>query len=283
MSAAPAARRLAARAVLACLASCVLLACACAGVHPPGTRSASPAAGARGYRALFRGDSERPEGKGRFRVAVAILPPERLRLEFFGPVGGPRLIIAATSESSLALLPAERLYDRSRSSAEAIERFLGVPLDAPALIALLTGRPMCAQDRVRVEVRTRPAATFGRTLSWYQVSCPPADIRYDARCEERGGTLLSATIREGITGAIILEADYGDYDRGPGPRWPRQVRLRLPGKSAAIQLSAVEGPWASDVPEAIFAPEIPAGFESRALSLFPAGPGLPGVEVGPAN
>ena len=108
---------------------------------------------------------------------------------------------------------------------------------------------MCTQESMRVEVMTRPAATFGRTLSWYQVSCPPAELRYQARCEDRGGTLLSATVSEGITGAIILEAEYGDYEKGLVPRWPRQVKLRLLKKSATVQLAAVEGPWASDVPE----------------------------------
>jgi hypothetical protein len=214
---------------------------------------------------------------------VAILPPDRLRLEFFGPVGGPRLIVAASSRSTLAILPAERAYERIASSSQAIDRLLGVPLDAPGLIALLTGRPMCAPEATRVEVMTRPAVTFGRTLSWFQVSCPPGEIRYQARCEDRGGTLLSATVSESISGAIILEADYGDYVKGLGPRWPRQVRMRLPGRAAAIQLSAVEGPWASDVPEAIFTPEIPEGFESRTLSLSPSGLRLPGTGTGPAN
>ena len=265
------------------LAAQVLLVCACAGAHPTDTRTPYPSPDARGYRALFRGESEGPKGKGRFRLAVAILPPDRARLEFFGPSGGPWLVVTATPDATLALLPAQHVYEQAGPSAKAIDRFLGVPLEAPALIALLTGRPMCSQESVRVDVMTRPAATFGRTLSWYQVSCPPAEIRYQARCEDRGGTLLSATVSEGITGAIILEADYGGYDKGLGPRWPRQVRLRLSGKSTVIQLSAVEGPWTSDVPEAIFTPEIPEGFESTTISLFPAGPGLPGAEARPAN
>jgi len=256
-------------------AALVLLACACAGGRPPDSQAPFPSPAARGYRALFRGESEGPGAKRRFRLAVAILPPDRVRLEFFGPVGGPWLVMAATAESTLALVPGERAYERAGPSALAIERFLGLPLEATGLVALLTGRPMCAQEAMRVEVMTRPAATFGRTLSWYRVSCPPDDIRYQARCEERGGALLSATVSEGISGAMILEVEYGDYGKGLGPRWPRQLRLRLPGKAAVIQLSAVEGPWASDLPEAIFTPDIPEGFESRTLALFPIGPGLP--------
>jgi hypothetical protein len=247
---------------------------ACAGVRSPEVGPPMTGPSARGYKALFRGESEGQGAKGRFRVAVSILPPDRMRLEFLAPGGAPWLVVAATADSTLALLPSERAYEKTASSPEALDRLLGVPLESAEWIALLTGRPMCAQEAVHVEVMTRPAATLGRTLSWYQVSCPPNEIRYQARCEDRGGALLSATVSEGISGAMILEAEYGDYDKGLGPRWPRLVRLRLPGKGAVVQLSAVEGPWASDIPEALFTPEIPDGFESRTLSLFPAGPGL---------
>src|SRR5439155_23132515 len=136
------------------LAFLALLVSACAGAHLPDAQPRSSPADARGYRALFRGEAEGPGGKGRFRVAVAILPPDRLRLEFFGPVGGPRVIVAASSDETVALLPSARAYERTRSSADAIERILGMPVDVPGLVALLTGRPMCAQDMMRVEVMT---------------------------------------------------------------------------------------------------------------------------------
>ena len=265
--------------LLIVLGSSTLVAAGCAGTHAPEVPSQTSTAGATGYRALFRGESQGPEGKSRFRLAVAILPPDRLRLEFFGPVGGPRAIFAASSERSVTLLPGERAYGESSSSALTVDRFLGVPVDVPGLVALLTARPMCPQESMHEELRTRPAATFGRTLSWVEVSCPPGEIRYQARCEERGGALVSATVSEGISGAIILEADYGDYEKGLGPRWPRQVRLRLPRKDAAVQLAAMEGPWVSDIAEAIFAPEIPEGFERRDLTLFPGDSGLWGAQA----
>src|SRR5439155_21591130 len=121
------------------------------------------------------GGSGGPGGKGRFRLGVAIVPPDRMRLEFFGPVGGPRVIVAASPGEIVTLLPSARAYERAPSSSAAIDRILGLPVDVPGVVALLTGRPMCAQESMIVEVKTRPAATFGRTLSWYQVSCPPAE------------------------------------------------------------------------------------------------------------
>ena len=251
---------------------------ACAGARPLETTSSAPSPGAlpsaHGYRALFRGQSDGPEGKGRFRLAVSIVPPDRLRLEFFGPVGGPRLVLAAVAESMLVLRPGERSFERSSATPSALERLLGVPIGAGDFAALLQGTPMCPAGTARVDVKTRPAATFGRTVAWYEVTCPPGDFRYEARCAERGGTLVGATVREGIGDAIILEVQYGDYEKGLGPRWPRQIRVRLPRRGASVMLAAVEGPWPGDIPETIFTPEIPEGFQERSIDPSPGTPGL---------
>lgn len=241
---------------------------ACATGGPPAS-GAGTLPGSPGYQALFRGRSEGPDGSTRFRLAVTLLPPDRLRLEFLGPVGGPRLVIAASRDEAISLRPAERVYERAGSPARALDGILGVPLDAAGLVSLFMGRPMCPPEAVRVEVQTRPAATFGRTVSWYEVSCPPGEVRYQARCAERGGALLSAVVREGITGAIILEVEYGDYERGLGPRWPRQIRVRLPRREASVDLSVVEGPWARSVPEEIVSPAIPEGFRELAPGSAP--------------
>lgn len=256
------------RAVLVLLALLGAAVSACATGGSPATGSGTPP-GSPGYQALFRGRSEGPDGSTRFRLAVTLLPPDRLRLEFLGPVGGPRLVIAASSDQTISLRPAERVFERAGSPARALDGILGVPLDAAGLVSLFMGRPMCPPEAVRVEVQTRPAATFGRTVSWYEVSCPPGDVRYQARCAERGGTLLSAVVREGITGAIILEIEYDDYERGLGPRWPRQIRVRLPRREASVDLSAVEGPWARNVSEEIVSPAIPEGFRELAPGSSP--------------
>jgi hypothetical protein len=266
-----------ARGARAGLVALCLAGAACATVRSPATGAGSSSVSP-GYQALFRGQFEGPDGRGRFRLAVSLLPPDRLRMEFFGPVGGPRLVVVASRDSAVALRPPERAYERTESSARALDGLLGVPLDASGIVALLTGRPMCDSEAMRVEVLTRPAATFGRTLAWYEVTCPPGEVRYQARCEERGGTLLSAVVREGISGAIILEVEYGDHEKGLGPRWPRQIRVRLPRRGSAVELSAVEGPWARNVPEEIVSPEIPEGFRERVPGLSPGAPGLLGGE-----
>ncbi|MFQ5876870.1 MAG: hypothetical protein ACE5JH_04135 [Acidobacteriota bacterium] len=231
---------------------------------------------ASGYRALFRVRSDGPAGKERFRMAAALAPPDGFRLEFFGPVGGPRLVVAARGVSAVALLPQERAFDVGEASAEALDRLLGVPLDTARLVALLTGRPMCRPESVEQHIRTRRAATFARTVAWFDITCPPGDVRYLGRCKERGGVVEGAVVRDGIGGDIILTVDYADYGEGPGPRWPRKIRLHLARRRTTVTLEAIDGPSAGDLPRAIFTPSIPEGFERRAiLSSLPA-PGLLG-------
>ena len=225
---------------------------------------------------MFRAETRGPEGKERFKVAAAILPPSRLRLEFFGPIGGPRLVVVTDGEEATAILPAERTYDRAEATAETMDRLLGIPLDSERLIALITGRPMCSPEAAEQQIRTRKAATFGRTVAWYEVNCPPGEIRYRAMCEERGGQLRQAIIREGISGDTILEVEYDGYEQGPGPRWPSEIRLRLSRRQVTVTLRATEGPRASHLSETIFATDVPAGFQRKSFLGSFSAPGLLG-------
>jgi len=260
--------------------SAISLSLSCATARPRAGDTRVPTDPPRGYRALFRGESESPDGKERFKVAVALLPPDRLRLEFFGPVGGPRLILASDGTTVRILRPADRAFDSAEATVSSMDRLLGLPLDGRQILALLKARPMCDPEVTEHQVMTKAAATFGRTLAWYEVTCPPDDIRYEARCEDRGGILRQATVREGISGAMILQVEYGDHEEGLGPRWPRRIRLRMERARATVTLSALEGPEAGDVPEEIFSPPVPEGFERRSLFVSLAAPGLLGSTAG---
>ncbi len=102
---------------------------------------AVPSGGAaQGYRALFHGRVDSPEGSDRFRMAVSIRPPDRLRLEFFGPVGGPRFVLAAVGARLVALDLAERAYEETEATAAAVERLLGLPVTPDQAISILTGQ-----------------------------------------------------------------------------------------------------------------------------------------------
>ncbi len=209
-------------------------------------------------------------------MAAALLPPNRVRLEFFPPVGGARLIIASDGSTTTALMPVDRVYARQPTTPEIMERLLGLPFAGERLIALLTGQPMCAPDVADQQVRSGKPATFGRRPSWYEIECPPAEVRYLARSSERGGDLEKATIREGLTGDMILEVVYDDYVERAGARWPRRILMELARTGSRVTLSAIDGPHPGFLAGGIFAPEVPAGFELKPrLSTLPA-PGLLG-------
>lgn len=213
-------------------------------------------------------------------MAVALRPPDRLRLEFFGPVGGARAVLLTDGTTTLVALPGERAYTLLPADADGFDRLLGLPVDAADLVALITGRPFCAGEAVEGQVRTRPAAAFGRTLDWFEIACPPNAVRYRAVAAERGGELREASVRETIGGAMILTVEYDDHEEGFGPRWPRRLRLTLHREGTAVTLAAVEGPEPGDAPDSLFAPAAPSGFEKRPLRLSLSAPGLVGSVAG---
>jgi hypothetical protein len=209
-------------------------------------------------------------------MAAALVPPDRLRLEFFGPVGGPRLVVAVSDDRVLALSPRDRTWDGGEASAASMERIVGLPLSPSDLVSLLTARPMCPQGDEEQRVRTKAAATFGRTLAWYDVTCPPDEIRYKARCKERGGLLEAVTVREGLSGAMILEAEYGDHVESDGHRWPRDIGIRVVRRQTTVTLEALEGPTPAHVEDGVFTPTVPGTFQRRPILISLGTPGLLG-------
>jgi len=248
----------------------------CSGQAPPATVAMDTPGAARGYRALFRGRVTGRDGTTRFRMAAALAPPDHVRLEFFPPVGGARLIIASDGATTTALIPADRLYLRQPTTPESMEKLLGLPLQGNGVIALLTGQPMCAPEESEQQVRSGRPGTFGLRPSWYEIECPPESVRYLARSEERGADLQNATLREGLTGEMIVEIAYDDFVESAGARWPRQILMDIARGSTRVSLTATDGPAPGNLAGEIFLPPIPDGFAMQtSLSSLPA-PGLLG-------
>ena len=141
-----------------------------------------------------------------------------------------------------ALMPADRVYVRQPTTPESMEQLLGLPVAGEGLIALLTGQPMCAHDETLQQVRSGRPGTFGLRPSWYEIECPPADVRYLARCEERGTDLQEATLREGLSGEMIVEIAYDDFVESAGARWPRRILMEIARGSTKVSLPATDGP-----------------------------------------
>ncbi len=250
-----------------------LVAAGCAAGPAPAAEPNAPAPS--GYRALFRAEIRRGDERARFRIAAALLPPDRVRLEFFGPVGGARAVLVADTTEILAILPGDRVYDRSPATPANLERIFGLPLPASQLSALLMGRPFCPAESVRDRLETRSAATFARTLAWHTIDCPPAEVLYQARGESRG-LVRDAVIRDAGTGAIILRVEYEGGGNRTESVGPSVLRLKFERDGAEVVLKAEEGPMSAPVAESLFIPPVPPGFERKSLSLSLSAPALHG-------
>jgi hypothetical protein len=256
----------------------LLPAAGCAARVPPaGTPEAS--ATSPGYRALFRAEARRGGDRAKFRIAVTVQAPDRLRLEFFGPVGTARAVLVAGPDEVLVVAPGDRSYDRSPSGPAGLGRILGLPLGTAQVVALLLARPFCPPEALRDRLETEAAVTFARTIARHTFECPPGDLLYQGRGEDRG-VVREAWIRDAGTGAIILRVEY-DGDGGTNG-WPSALRLQFEREGAEVVLKAEEGPMTAPVSATVFATTVPAGFERRNLSLSLTAPRLhgPAAEAG---
>src|SRR4030095_16720919 len=115
--------------------------------------SAESAGSAPGVRALDQVRAAGPRGAEKLRLAAALRPPGSARLEFLGPLGGPRLIVPTDGRPATAVLPAARpappvspgggQSDVAPARPASMRRLLALPIDGERLIALLSGKPPC--------------------------------------------------------------------------------------------------------------------------------------------
>ncbi len=118
----------------------------------PAPRQVSPEAGARlaELEGLNRGLTSfkgignlrlyRPEGRQTVRAAWIAQRPDRLRLELFGPAAAPVARMVANGSRYLLYLPDRDRQYRSRDAGGGLEKVIGVPLKASAVVSLLGGR-----------------------------------------------------------------------------------------------------------------------------------------------
>jgi hypothetical protein len=197
---------------------------------------------------LHDGRSLEPPLTHRFRVAIAFLPPEALRVEIYPPVGGARLILTGDGSRLLALEPQEKRFETLDPGSEGLARLVGVALDARALMALLSGASPCPHEEGAAPPQTCSTARWR-----FQRSGPEALF-----AGERGETLLALT--------------YHTDEKGG---WPVEIRFSWPGRSV-VDLRLKEGPGGGDGLEAsAFRTEAPPGFVPGAV--LSGGPGAPSL------
>ena len=205
-------------------------------------------------------------------MAAAILPPASIRLEFFGPLGGPRLIVASDGVRATAILPGDRAYDQVDAAPEAMRRMIGLPLDGRGLRGLLAGTSICPGE-AGPAVRPDPASPDSPN------GCALGDLKYEWSAAFQGGPLATARLSD-RAGVSIAGIDYGERpEDGPDP-WPRTVRLSLADGVTVITLLLKEGPTADRLDPALFSPAVPADFERQPLFGSASVPALLGPGAG---
>jgi hypothetical protein len=208
-------------------------------------------------------------------VAAALRPPSAARLEFLGPLGGSRLVVATDGGRATAFRPAERQFDTAEGTPASMERLLGLPLDGERLVALLSGSPRCAT------VNAPAGAPWGgarRPGAGGTGSRPAGDLVFTADGEAPDAPPAGAVLRDREGGAIIARVEYADRPTLPGGCWPRGIRVRLPAQEVTLSLTALDGPAAARLADDLFAPPIPDGFEQRPIFGGPGDPALFGME-----
>jgi len=145
------------------------------------------------------------------RLAAALRPPHRVRLEVFDPLGGSRAVLVATEEGVILLDPSERVFRRFASGSDAFEALSGMKIPTECLAALLLGDP-------------------GVTPGW---SCRPIEggSSRSRTCTGPDGA-PSVTLRRGgeewevrSPGSPLLQVDL-EASSGPLPAPPGRIRIQ---------------------------------------------------------
>jgi len=93
-------------------------------------------------RASFKGRLRIGAERMRLEGAVAAAPPDRLRVELWGLMGGVRAILVSRGGRVVVVLPATRQYMDEEEGTATYEALLGVPLDTHGLIRFIaSARP----------------------------------------------------------------------------------------------------------------------------------------------
>jgi len=199
-----------------------------------------------GIRLLYDGRSREPTATHRFRLAIAFLPPEALRLEIYPPVGGARLIVTGDGPTLVALAPQERRFETLDPKGDGLARLVGVALDARAFVALLLGASPCGHEAGTAE----PPETCG-TATWHF-----QPVGFPAR-EDEAKSVARFT---GTNGETLLSVEYGKGKKGAGA-WPDEVRFTWPDRAVTVDLLLRQGLVDGEGLEpSAFHTDVPPGF-----------------------
>lgn len=169
-------------------------------------------------RGLTRVTYKDREEKGTARQAVAVVAPDRTRVELFSPIGIAALVTTNGQRLS-AYFPKEKTIYRGAASAENAARFLRIMLSASDIASLLFGLPLSTPQEENSNVR------FDADRDWYVLSVPDEGgnsqtLTFDAKKRHllRWETLNS-------DGTVSARMSLADYRIVQGHEFPFEIVL----------------------------------------------------------
>jgi hypothetical protein len=206
-----------------------------------------------GYAALCSAKWQGPEKTWRARVAVAFLPPERIRLEIYDPAGNSRSVLIATEEGALLLDPARRAFRSYPSAKQATRDLVGIAALPQSLAKLLLG-PAALQS-------TSECSAIGAGEGQPERRCAlpgGGEVRFGPGEAQRA--ILT------FPGEVSLRLSWG---LGPQERsLPSWVEINQDSPSVQLHLETKQMRFAP--PEAeIFSLSVPPGFSPAGEEAIP--------------
>jgi hypothetical protein len=206
-----------------------------------------------GYAALCAAKWQGPEKTWRARVAVAFLPPERIRLEIYDPAGNSRSVLIATEEGALLLDPARRAFRSYPSAQQATRDLVGIAALPQSLARLLLGpaalqsAPQCSAIEAGEEQPQRRCALPGG-----------GELRFGPGDSQRAILTFPGDV------SLRLSWGLGAQERSL-PRW---VEIDQDSPSVQLHLETKEMRFAPPEPE-IFSLLAPPGFSPAGEEAIP--------------
>jgi hypothetical protein len=183
------------------------------------------------------------DGRAQRTAGALLLSPTHLRLEAITPLGFPAFLVTAGPERVLVLNPIERRAWSARPTADAMGRWIGVPVDPAILIRLLAGHVPLPPEGVPVQLAEDRGPHLAFTHNgvtervWVTVEGLPLRVEF-----EEGRYRVRATFARAVNGLLV-----GVNIEVPDRSIEAEVRY-LSGETRALPPEAFELPIPADVP-----------------------------------
>jgi len=179
-------------------------------------------------RALTRVSLQRGKEKVRLKEVLLLHREPRIRIEALGLLGQPFLYLTSDGTEFAIYAANEGRYYRGTLTPEKFERFLGLSLALPQLVAILSGNlPYPVDDELE-------NAWYNADRGEYSMSVARKGGRYRLMAWIDASTLVPTrcAIVEGR--AIVLDVTYGDHLAVDGYLLPRQLVVRQPASETVL-------------------------------------------------